>query len=269
MQSRRRLAVAGLRVLARLAWCLALCSGASRAGYADWYDCGPGDRTCVAAASWVDDTGAEYFGTFADVDMTSMSCAFGCSGGYISNEIGMADTRCDSRPFRECWLVAGYIATGTAPFPSYFWTEGRPTGSSMATHILGPAGQRRDTDHFMIVKDGRVQSPTRFLVFIYNDSRSTFYGETFTIPTGETLSANVVGIGQKLSGNWGAAAEPATFSRNIYAVQPLGPEYVFWYRRQTERGRSWRQWPVRGAWTIDPSTTPPPEGGKFETRCFR
>jgi hypothetical protein len=49
-------------------------------------------------------------------------------------------------------------------------------------------------------------------------------------------------------------------------VQVLGPEYVFWYNRQTTQGNIESDVPPTGSWTIDPAT-PPPEGGQFTTHC--
>ncbi|HZD49259.1 MAG TPA: hypothetical protein VE178_10985, partial [Silvibacterium sp.] len=122
------------------------------------------------------------------------------------------------------------------------------------------------TDHFMIIKDARV-SPQVFQVWVYNTSLSTLYQGTSVASNGNPMSANSIHIGQELAGTQGASAGNAQYTRNIWAVQTLGPEYVFWYNRQTDEGSVRSDNPPFGSWSINPSNPPPPEGGEFTTHC--
>ena len=81
------------------------------------------------------------------------------------------------------------------------------------------------------------------------------------------MSGNRIDIGQELAGTNGASAGNANFTRNIWAVQVLGPEYVFWYNRQTDEGGVGSAAPPFGSWTSNPANPPPPEGGQFTTHC--
>jgi hypothetical protein len=137
------------------------------------------------------------------------------------------------------------------------------TSSTYNNHFLGSTDPVGTTDHFMIIKDGR-DGPGIVQVWIYNDSLSTLYNGT---STSNTMSADRVIVGQELAGTNGASAGNANFTRNIWAVQVLGPEYVFWYNRQIDEGTVLNQSPPFGSWTIDPATPPPPEGGQFTTHC--
>ena len=115
----------------------------------------------------------------------------------------------------------------------------------------------------MIIKDAR-SGPGIFQLWIYNDSLSTLYNGT---STSNTMTGNIIDIGQELAGTQNASAGNANFTRNIWAVQALGPEYVFWYNRQIDQGGVSSANPPTGSWTVDPSSPPPPEGGQFTTHC--
>src|SRR3954466_12489914 len=97
--------------------------------------------------------------------------------------------------------------------------------STFNLHLLGNTDPVGVTDHFTIVKDGRV-TPNNFLVFIYNDSLSTLYNGVSVVPSGNPMSGGI-DMGQELAGARDASATRANFTRNIWAVQALGPEYVF------------------------------------------
>src|SRR3954454_2872326 len=138
-------------------------------------------------------------------------------------------------------------------------SDSRPINqSTFNLHLLGNTDPVGVTDHFMIVKDGRV-TPNNFLVFIYNDSLSTLYHGVSVVPSGNPMVGNRIDIGQELAGAKDASATRANFTRNIWAVQALGPEYVFWYRRQTTKGGVSSAAPPTGSWTAAPSS-PTPEG---------
>lgn len=115
----------------------------------------------------------------------------------------------------------------------------------------------------MIIKDGRGAAGV-FQVWIYNDSHSTFFNGT---STSNTMSANAIHVGTELAGTSGASSALAQFQRNIWAVKPLGPEFVFWYNRQTDQGTVRSDAPPNGSWLISPTLPPPPEGGIFTTNC--
>ena len=108
-----------------------------------------------------------------------------------------------------------------------------------------------------------------FLMFIYNDTLSTLYGGRSATLTSVAMRANRINIGQELAGTNGAFAARTHFRRNIWAVRALGPEYVFWYARQTTRGVERSDSPPFARWTISPFLPPPPEGGQFTTNCCR
>jgi hypothetical protein len=163
-----------------------------------------------------------------------------------------------------CWVEAGYFFTDGSGSAQYFWADGRPMNTSTFNlHILGSTDSVGVTNHYMIIKDGR-NGPGIFQVWVYNDGLSTLYQGT---STSNTMTGNRVIIGQELAGSNGASADNANFTRNIWAVQALGPEYVFWYNRQTDDGSVRSDNPPFASWTIDPSTRPPPEGGQFTTHC--
>jgi hypothetical protein len=236
-------------------------------GFAVTYSCGdPSSNHCYGVTSWSEQT--QYFGAYVDLQEPSMSCPSNC-GGFIDNEIWLIDNKsaaCKSNSFGMCWVEAGYIAQ-SGQGTQFFWADSRPqTSSTFNLHILGNADPVGTTDHFMIVKDARV-SPQVFQVWVYNTSLSTLYQGTSKASNGNPMSGNVIDIGQELAGTQGASAGDAQYTRNIWAVQTLGPEYVFWYNRQKDKGSVSSANPPFASWSVDPSTPPPPEGGRFTTHC--
>jgi len=229
------------------------------------YSCGnPASGHCYGYTSWQEQ--AQYFGAYADILRASMNCPSGC-GGFVDDEIWLLDTAssaCTSNPFGRCWVEAGYFFTDGSNSPQFFWADSRPLNSSTFNlHILGSVNAEGTTNHFMIIKDGR-GGPGIFQVWVYNDGLSTLYQGT---STSNTMNGNQIIIGQELAGTNGASAGTANFTRNIWAVQVLGPEYVFWYNRQTTTSPVSSANPPFASWTIDPSSPPPPEGGQFTTHC--
>jgi hypothetical protein len=234
---------------------------------AQTYSCGnPSSGHCYGEAIWQEKP--EYFGAYTDILQVPMGCPSGC-GGFVDDEIWLVDSQtpgCVNNPFKLCWVEAGYFFTEGSNNKQFFWADGRPTNTSTFNlHVLGPTDPDGVTDHFMIIKDGR-NGPGIFGVWVYNDSLSTLYNGT---STSNPMNGNSIRIGQELGGTTGASAGNANFTRNIWAVQVLGPEYVFWYNRQTDKGNVFSQNPPFGSWTIDPALPPPPEGGQFTTRCCR
>ncbi len=235
--------------------------------FASNYSCGNASAGhCYGQTSWSEQT--QYFGAYVDLQEPSMNCPSNC-GGFIDNEIWLIDsssTPCVANSFGQCWVEAGYIAQSGGG-TQFFWADSRPQSSSTFNlHIEGDADPVGTTDHFMIVKDGRV-SPQVFQVFIYNTSESTLYNGTSKTSNGDTMAANAIHIGQELAGTGGASAGNAEYTRNIWAVQALGPEYVFWYQREQDEGSVRSDNPPFGSWSISPSNPPPPEGGEFTTHC--
>jgi hypothetical protein len=250
--------------------------GTSRAVPA--YACGtPSVGHCYGISVW---TRSQYFGAYTDISMVHLRCdvfdclihcssIFSCSvpGGFIDDEMWLIDRTtpsCSVSPFGSCWVEAGYW-TQYAPFFSedYFWADAPPTGG-LFVHVLGGVPDRDygAPSHFMIVRDDRTAARP-YLAFIYSGS-GTFYAGT---STGNTMVANEIDIGQELAGASGAGAPSATFTRNIWAVQGLGPEYVFWYRAQTAAGAVISRNPPFAQWVILPGAAGAPEGGQFSTRC--
>ena len=229
------------------------------------YSCGnPSTGHCYGTATWQEKT--EYFGAYTDLTQVSMGCSTGC-GGFVDDEIWLIDTKtsgCNSNGFGVCWVEAGYFFTDGSSNAQFFWADGRPlTSSTFNLHILGTTDPVGTTDHYMIIKDGRGGAGI-FQVWVYNDGLSTLYQGT---STSNTMSGNRIDIGQELAGTKDASAGTANFTRNIWAVQVLGPEYVFWYNRQTDKGSVGSANPPSASWMVDPASPPPPEGGQFTTRC--
>jgi hypothetical protein len=231
------------------------------------YSCGNGTSGhCYGVNSWSEQT--QYFGSYVDLQEPSMNCPSNC-GGFVDNEMWLIDSKsraCTANSFGQCWVEAGYIAQA-GQGTQFFWADARPQSSSTFNlHILGNADPVGTTNHFMILKDGRV-SPQVFQVWEYNTSESTLYHGTSVASNGNPMNGNTIIIGQELAGTEGASAADAQYTRNIWAVQTLGPEFVFWYNRQKDKGSVRSDNPPFASWTIDPSTPPPPEGGKFTTHC--
>jgi hypothetical protein len=228
------------------------------------YSCGnPSSGHCYGITSWQEKS--EYFGAYSDILRASVNCPSGC-GGFVDDELWLIDNKsagCTGNPFGQCWVEAGYFFID-GQSAQFFWADSRPMNSNTFNlHILGSADAEGTTDHYMIIKDGR-SGPGIFQVWLYNDGLSTLYQGT---STSNTMSGDVVMIGQELAGTNGASAGTANFTRNIWAVQILGPEYVFWYNRQTTKTGVTSANPPFASWTIDPSGPPPPEGGQFTTHC--
>jgi len=248
-------------------------------GQAATYSCGdPFIDHCYGTNSWRRGGGGEYFGAYADIVQDRLSCPRGC-GGFVNDELWLVDevsSGCRANQFERCWVEAGTIAFDGSN-PVYFWADSRPinagdvvgSGHNTSTfnlHLLSASDPAGVTDHFMIIKDGRV-SPQTFLVFIYNDSLSTLYNGVSAVPSGTPMRGNLIIIGQELAGTRDASADRVNFTRNIWAVQTLGSEFVFWYNRQTATGGVQSDNPPFAEWTINPASPPPPEGGQFTTRC--
>jgi hypothetical protein len=233
------------------------------------YSCGnPSTGHCYGTVTW--SQRGEYFGAFTEAAQVPLSCPAGC-GGFVDDEVWLIDASssgCTSNGFGVCWVEAGSIAVDGAE-PVFFWADARPTKTSTFNlHLLGATDPVGTLDHYMIVKDGR-PSPQTFLVFIYTDSFSTLYNGVSSLQSGPPMSAHRIDLGQELAGTKGASAGTANLVRNIWAVQALGPEYVFWYNRQTTQGTVTSANPPTASWTINPSNPPPPEGGQFTTRCCK
>jgi hypothetical protein len=241
---------------------LVICS--DRPAVAGNYSCGdPNTGHCYGVAYWEEQT--QYYGAYTDLLQVAMNCPSGC-GGFIDNEIWLVDTQtaaCVSNPEGQCWVEAGFIAQDGGGNPYYFWADSRPMNSNTFNlHILNQADSA-DFDHFMIIKDARGAQGV-FQVWIYNDSHSLLFNGT---STSNAMSGNKIIIGSELAGTNGASAPPGQFQRNIWAVKPLGPEFVFWYNRQTDEGNVLDTSPHNVSWWINPSLPPPPEGGLFATTC--
>jgi hypothetical protein len=248
------LASAGL-VLA-LAW----------SGPAAAYSCGnPSSDHCYGVTSWTEQP--QYFGAYTDAKQVAMACPSSC-GGFVDDEIWLVDDNssgCTANSFQMCWMEAGTLMTAGANHPQFFWAESKPAGGSGFTlHIVGNADAAGTVDHYMIIKDGRQHTSNLFQVWIYNTSLSTLYHGT---STGNAMSGERILLGQELAGSSGASAGTAHFTRNIWAVQVLGPEYVFWYNRQVHDGGVSSDNPPFASWAVHPSSPPPPEGGDFTTHC--
>jgi hypothetical protein len=232
---------------------------------AEAYSCGtPSADHCYGVNVWQQTE--EYFGAYTDIRRGRMICPGGC-GGFVDNEIWLVDDsteECKSNPYKQCWVEAGYVSEDGSQDPQFFWAE-FPPGKQFALHLIGNRDPVGVIDHFMIIKDGRA-TPNPFLIFIYNNDLSSLFGGT-SIATGNPMRANKIIIGQELAGNQNAFADDADFTRNIWAVQALGPEYVFWYAAQTAKGTVQSDNPPFATWTIDPATTGAPEGGQFTTHC--
>ena len=232
------------------------------------YRCGdPSSDHCYGTALWQEQP--EYFGAYTDVLQARLNCPKGC-GGFVDNEIWLVDNAsagCTSNKFGQCWVEAGSLFVDGEDGAHYFWADGRPLKSNTFNlHVLGPTDAVGVTSHYMLLNDAR-ESKTRrsdiFQVWIYNDTLSTLYNGT---STNNAMIGNRIIIGQELAGTQNASADLTNFSRNIWAVQALGQEYVFWYNAQTTPGNVTSNNPPSGEWTIDPAK-PPPEGGQFSTRC--
>lgn len=246
-------------------WKVALiaCVAIGIGGQASAYSCGspssPGH--CYGVASWQEQP--QYFGAYSDIRIGNLTATI---GGFVDNEIWLIDgatPACASNGFQACWVETGYWAV-QGPNPVYFWADARPTNLfTLNVHILGGTDAVGTTDHFMMIKDGR-GGPGTFQIWIYNDSLSTLYNGT---STGNPMTAKRIDIGQELAGDHGSFADPVFFTRNIWAVQALGPEYVFWYNRQISNGGVTGANPPFASWTISPTSPPPPEGGQFQTKC--
>jgi hypothetical protein len=226
------------------------------------YRCGdPSTNHCYARVLW--EERPQYFGAYTDITQVAMSCPSDC-GGFVNDEIWLVDTKsrdCQTSEFQMCWVEAGTFAQPDGRY--FFWAEGRPLKTNAYNqHILGPGDPEGVVNHYMMIQDARGDSGIS-QIWIYNDSLSTLYNGT---STNNAMSGNQMHIGQELAGTQNASAGFATFSRNIFAVQALGQEYVFWYNAQTTRGNTRIDNPPSGGWVVDPGK-PPPEGGQFSTRC--
>jgi hypothetical protein len=175
----------------------------------------------------------EYFGPYTDIRVPNLNGG----NGFADDEVWLVDNStaaCTGNPFRQCWVEAGiFRQSGGAQI--YFWADSRPMNSNTFNlHLLGGTDGAGTNDHFMIIKDAR-GGPGIFQLWIYNDSLSTLYNGT---STSNTMRGKRIIIGQEVAGTSGASATNANFTRNIWAVQTLGPEYVFWTTARSTMDRS-------------------------------
>jgi hypothetical protein len=229
------------------------------------YSCGnPSSGHCYGVATWQEQP--QYFGSYVDLLQIAMNCASGC-GGFLNNEMWLVDNQtqgCVNNQYGQCWVEAGFQAQDGGGNPIWFWADSRPLQSNTYNnHFLNQADSG-DFEHFMIIKDSRNGAQGVFQVWIYNDSLSVLFQGT---STNNNISPNIIHIGTELAGTNGASSALAQFSRNIWAVKPLGADYTFWYNRQTDEGSLINQNPPSASWLINPNLPPPPEGGMFTTNC--
>jgi hypothetical protein len=228
------------------------------------YNCGPDVGHCYGVASWAEQP--QYFGSYVDLLQVGMTCAPGC-GGFLDNEMWLIDNQtpaCIDNEFGQCWVEAGFEAQDGGGNPIYFWADYRPLRSGGFHHHFFGQADSSDLEHFMIIKDSRNGVQGVFQVWVYNDSLSVLFQGT---STNNSMTASIIMIGSELAGTNGASATLAQFTRNIWAVKPLGPEYVFWYNRQTDEGSLMNQNPPTASWVVNPNRPPPPEGGQLVTNC--
>jgi hypothetical protein len=92
----------------------------------------------------------------------------------------------------------------------------------------------------------------------------TFYGGT---STNNDMSADIIVIGQELAGKHGAWSEFTLHTKNLWATQPMGTDWIFWYAPQTTKGNaSIDDDPPLGGWWVAPDSGSN-EGGDFATAC--
>ena len=265
MESAFKKSLVGLRAWQIAVVCTALLLSACVA-FAGSYSCGigtSGSGHCYGQWGWQEQP--QYFGAYTDVLQAGMKCPSGC-GGFLTNEMWLADVKtpaCVSNPYQACLVEAGFQADDGRGNPYYFWSDSRPMNSNtFNTHFYSQADVA-DFAHFMIIQDSR-GGPGVYQVCIYNDSHSVLFIGT---STSNTMSANVIQIGSELAGSNGASGS-AWFMRQIWAVQPLGKDFTFWYRSQVDilYGLQEVDAPQSIRWLINPAH-PPPEGGIFQTSC--
>jgi hypothetical protein len=216
---------------------------------------------CYGTAIWEEQP--QYFGAYADIDLAATTCA-SCDG-FTTNELWVVDNAspaCVASPRHKCWLEAGYFTWRPANHDTiFFWADSSPQGGFRLVYLdRAPEGS---LNHFMIVQDARTKYPGPFRAYIYNTALTTLYNAESS-----SFRANRVIVGKELSGTHGTFASTSHFTRNIWAVRPLGPEYVFWYAPQTTTGGVRSDDPPHGAWSIPPDDPFAPEGGVFTTHCW-
>src|SRR6266536_2933875 len=202
-------------------------SGIVGSGKAHQYTC---HTPCYGATYWL--SKSEYFGAYTDISIVHFQCTSTCitNGGFIDNEIWLIDDSCHPM----CWVEAGYMMDHNSPGEVFFWYDARHS-SGPAWVLTGPVGPAPPTvpagdyghkDHFMIIKDTRPMpaSPALYLIFMYNDSMGNPLGGTSS--DNPPMIAGRILIGQELHGTGGATAEPATFTRNFFAVKSLNAKNV-------------------------------------------
>ncbi len=244
--------------------------------FAESYNCGNAGGHCYAIADWRRLDTAEHYGASTDITPGQMNCGSDCDG-FVTNEMWLGDDRsltCVQNSFHRCWVEAGVIVSsrrtssgGTevgTDSPVFFWAHVLPQGQ-FNLHLMDFAPSE-ETHHFMIIKDARFSAQS-FLIFIYNDNLSTLYSGISSVEPEGHMRANRIIIGEEVAGTRGVSTAPANFARNIFALQALGPEYVFWYQPQTTSGRVVQALPPFAEWTNPPETSS--EGGVFTTHCCR
>jgi len=225
------------------------------------YRCGTPDKDhCYAVNTWTQRT--EYFGAYADISSASLECN-DCDG-FVDDEIWLVDSaspQCKPTGDKDpCWVEAGAVALDRNP--QFFWADSRPDGS-FNLHLVGDYKRDAHYYHYMIIKEGRNEQRDTFDVWIYDDALATLY---FGKSTANGMQGRTILIGQELAGTHGAWADAALLTKNIWAVQPLGQDYTFWYVPQTTKGSETINNPPFGGWWTSP-VSPPPEGGMFITAC--
>jgi hypothetical protein len=224
--------------------------------------------------------------------------------GLIDNEIWLTDKDspdCQTTAPTTCWIETGYMMHYGSPNEIFFWYDKRP-GSAPAWELInqvGPAPSLAHTKsivstaatvivspnptpvstlpieptvpvnfykqnvHFMIVKDLRSNDPS-FMIRIYVDGMSAPFGGT---SSSNAMVAKYIYMGQELHGVKGATADRATFTRNLFTIQPLNAQNPssFAYTSQGKAKNAWSDTPPMGNWDIEPATSP--DGGEFSTSC--
>jgi hypothetical protein len=194
--------------------------------------------------------------------------------GEINNEIWVVqqgNPACGSIANSQCWIEVGLSAgadAGGCSLPSnethIFWADNRPN-QGFFCHDQGALQPQEFNQPVFLAIAIRPPEPNSYDVEALTCTSTSGSGSCprraiIGKSSNNAMAANLVEMGMELAGNSGASAPVTHFNGSIAP----NPNVIFGWTYVNVDGSVITNTPVKGGWSLTPSTNP---GGSFFTSC--